>query len=363
VKIALIGTRGVPAAYGGFETAADELGTRLVKRGHEVTVYCRGPRGIGDYCGIQCVSLPAPRVKSLETLAHTARSILHARRQTFEAVVVFNAGNAPLLGLVKQPVVLHLDGLEWKRGKWGRIGRSYYKLCERIAAASRHELIADSEGIARYYETRYGAPSTVIAYGAPLRFSVAEDVVPLKTFNLRPDGYVLVVARLEPENNVHLALEAYARSSRQMPLVVVGDAPYRSRYLNDLKHTLMTTPGVRHLGRIDDQPLLDAVYANSRAYVHGHTVGGTNPSLLRAMGAGVPVLAYDTTFNREVADETARYFHSSEGLARLMDEAMAGALSELGERARERVTDRYDWDVVTDAYETLLERCSGANVA
>jgi glycosyltransferase involved in cell wall biosynthesis len=361
MKIAMIGTRGVPAAYGGFETAVDEVGTRLVERGHDVTVYCRGPKRMGEHKGIHCIMLPAPPIKSLETLAHTALSILHARRQPFDAVVLFNAGNAPLLALVNHPVVLHVDGLEWRRGKWGRIGRAYYQICERVAAGSGHDLIADAEGIATYYEARYNVRANVIAYGAPVRLQAADDTLVLGSLDLDPDGYLLVVARLEPENNVHLVVDAYERSSRRMPLVVVGDAPYRSRYLDDLRRSLAGTSNVRHLGRVDDQQLLDVLYANAHTYVHGHTVGGTNPSLLRAMGAGAPVIVFDCVFSREVCGDVALYFSNAAELCLKLDESMGTTSRERGAAARRRVVERYDWDVVTAKYEALLFRCTDRN--
>jgi len=358
MKIAMIGTRGVPAAYGGFETAVDEVGTRLVERGHGVTVYCRGPKGVSEYRGIHCITLPAPRIKALETLAHTGRSIMHARGQAFDVVLLFNVGNAPLLAVVKQPVVLHVDGLEWKRGKWGLIGRTYYRICERLAAASRHDLIADAESIATYYETRYNVRSNVIAYGAPVRLPAADDRRCLGPLGLDPDAYLLMVARLEPENNVHVVLDAYGRSSRRIPLVVVGDAPYRSRYLDNLRRTFAGTPNVLHLGRVDDQSLLDVLYVSARAYVHGHTVGGTNPSLLRAMGAGAPVIASDGVFNREVCGDVALYFSSAADLRPILDESMETSSRERGAEGRSRAVERYDWDAVTMKYEALLSRCA-----
>src|SRR4051794_38617049 len=230
MKIALVGTRGVPARYGGFETCIEQVGLRLVKAGHEVVVYCRsvdGEERLSEYEGMQLVHLPALRKKSLETLSHTALSVLHLLAHPVDAAIVFNSANAPFLPLLRArgiPVATHVDGLEWKRTKWQGLGRKYYRTAESLAVRWSDALIADAQGIADYYDAEFSAPTELIAYGAPIIST--PDPAKVAGAGLTARGYHLVVARFEPENHVHLIVDGYRRSAATLPLVVVGSAPY-----------------------------------------------------------------------------------------------------------------------------------------
>jgi glycosyltransferase involved in cell wall biosynthesis len=352
----------VPARYGGFETAVEEIGRRLADAGHEVTVYCRGERHPErEYLGMRLVHLPALKKKVAETLTHTGLSVLHAsgRRLTGrgpDVALVFNAANAPLLPVLRAmriPVATHVDGLEWKRAKWSGAGRRYYRTAESLSVRWSDALIADARGIQDYYTERFGADSVCIAYGAPILAST--DTGKLAAAGYEPGGFHLVVARFEPENHVHLAVEGYRRSGAAKPLVVVGSAPYADAYTSEVKELAGGDPRIRFLGGVWDQDLLDALYAGALTYLHGHSVGGTNPSLLRAMGAGASVVAYDVNFNREVLGEAGRFFGDAESLAARLDEAEAdpGRAADLGEAARKRAAERYVWDDVAAAYERL----------
>jgi len=360
MRIALIGTRGVPARYGGFETCVEEVGRRLVKAGHVVVVYCRtmpedddASERLDSYQGMELVHLPALHRKSLETLSHTALSVAHLAMNPVDAAIVFNAANAPLLPLIRArgiPVATHVDGLEWKRAKWAGAGKRYYRRAEALAVRWSDALIADAQGIADYYDENYGAPTELIAYGAPILYGDGTDK--LDGVGVAPQGYHLVVARFEPENHVHLIIEGYRRSTATLPLVVVGSAPYADEYTAHL-HTL-GDERVRFLGPVWDQDLLDQLYANSRTYLHGHSVGGTNPSLLRAIGAGAATIAYDVNFNREVLEETGRYFVTPADVAREVEAAEADpdSANRRGRGARD-LARRYDWDDVAVKYEAL----------
>nr|WP_285695700.1 DUF1972 domain-containing protein [Actinomadura sp. NBRC 104412] len=361
----MVGTRGVPARYGGFETAVEEIGRRLVKAGHEVTVYCRGERHPGgEYLGMRLVHLPAIKKKVAETLSHTAFSVTHTAarriaRRGPDVALVFNAANAPLLPVLRMmriPVATHVDGLEWKRTKWSGAGRRYYRNAESLAVRWSDALIADARGIQDYYTERFGASSVFIAYGAPIL--AGTDVTKLTEAGYQPGGYHLVVARFEPENHVHLAVEGYRRSGAVKPLVVVGSAPYSDAYTERVRELAGDDPRIRFLGGVWDQDLLDALYAGALTYIHGHSVGGTNPSLLRAMGAGASVVAYDVNFNREVlGEEAGRFFTDAVSLAHLIEAAEADpqAAAERGSAARKRAAERYVWDDVAAAYERLCE--------
>ncbi len=357
LSIAMIGTRGVPARYGGFETAVEEVGRRLAERGHRVVVYCRShpdDEGLPTYLGMRRVVLPALRKRSLETLSHTALSVGHVLGHRVDAAFVFNAANAPLLPALRTariPVATHVDGLEWKRAKWGPTGQRYYRRAEELAVRWSDALIADAPGIARYYTDEFGVPTRYLAYGAPV---IAQESSRLGELDLTPGGYHLVVARFEPENHVELAVAGYVASAAERPLVVVGSAPYADDYTNRVHAAAADDPRVRFLGGVWDAELLDQLYANAATYVHGHSVGGTNPSLLRAIGAGTATIAYDVSFNRDVLREHGRYFGDSAGVARAVEAAEADptATASAGASLRERARD-FDWDDVATGYESL----------
>lgn len=360
MRIGMFGTRGVPARYGGFETAVEEVGVRLVERGHEVVVYCRGPRSRSTYRGMSLVTLPALHRRSLETISHTAVSALHAVGvENLDVAVIFNAANAPLAAVLRAagvPVAVHVDGLEWKRGKWEGVGRAYYLAAEAVSVALADTVIADAHEIASYYRAKFSLECRTIAYGAPILTRPA--VERLAELGLRAGEFHLVVARFEPENKVDLIAEAYCRSSARLPLVVVGGNPYPTPYTQRLQATLSGDDRVKAVGPIYDQELLDALYASAVTYSHGHTVGGTNPSLLRAMGAGATVLAHDNRFNREVLGTSGLFFADVAGLSEqfVVMEANRGAAAAFGSAAQCRAAERYRWEDVATAYEQLAEQ-------
>lgn len=363
MRIAFLGTRGVPARYGGFETAVEEIGHRLSERGHEVVVYCRN-EGQTLIChrGMRLVNLPALRLKVGETLSHTLICAFHLLRNPVDVALLFNAANAtliPLIRLGRPPVALHMDGLEWQRGKWGRAGRHYYLAAERLGVRLADSIIADSEAIQDYYIGRYGVQPVLLSYGAPVR----EDPqnARLAELELEPFAYHLVVARFEPENHVDVALDGFAKSGSSLPFVVVGAAAYPGAHARRIEELAGADDRVRLLGALWDQDLLDQLYGNCASYIHGHSVGGTNPSLLRAMGSGAPVLALDVSFAREVAGECGRYFSDAAELSRLLGDVerdRAGA-RERGRAGRRRVKSRYDWDRVAEGYDELCQRLAG----
>lgn len=359
LRIALVGTRGVPARYGGFETCVEEVGRRLVERGHEVTVYCRrsddSSAQADTYLGMQLVHRPALRSRSLETLSHTGLSVAHQLKDRADVAIVFNAANAPWLPVLraaKIPVATHVDGLEWQRDKWGSVGKRYYLVAERLAVRWSDALIADAPGIAEYYWKKYGASTEGIAYGAPI---ISGESSRLAELGLNSRGYHLVVARFEPENHVELIVRGYAASRAQLPLVVVGSAPYADQYTRRVRAA--ADERVRFLGGVWDQELLDQLYAGSLTYLHGQSVGGTNPSLLRAIGAGAAVDAYDVVFNRDVLQGAGRFFTTSANVAQLVElaEVNPDEAAERGRAAQERAAD-FTWDDVAQSYESLCSR-------
>ncbi|WP_324276034.1 DUF1972 domain-containing protein [Blastococcus brunescens] len=307
---------------------------------------------------MELVHLPAARKRALETLSHSALSVAHLMAHRVDAALVFNAANAPLLPALRAariPTATHVDGLEWKRAKWGPVGQRYYRLAESLAVRWSDVLIADAQGIADYYRGEFGAPTTLLTYGAPLIEPGSDRLAEL---GLEPGGYHLVVARFEPENHVEVIVEGYVRSAAAKPLVIVGSAPYSDAYTARVHAA--ADDRVRFLGGVWDQGQLDQLYANSYTYLHGHSVGGTNPSLLRAIGTGTAVLAYDVDFNREVVAESGQYFVSPADVAALVDAAEAdpAAVARHGRRARE-LAGAYDWDDVAAGYEKLALQLAG----
>lgn len=368
LTIAMVGTRGVPAAYGGFETAIEEVGRRLAERGHDVVVYTRGSeRRENEYLGMRVVHLPAVPVKQIETLSHTGLSALHLMfRRRPDATFVFNAANSPFLPLLRlrrAPVALHMDGLEWRRSKWGPRGKAYYRWAEQFGVRTADALIADAPGIADYYRHQFDVPTEMIRYGAPILDELPERSV--AEMDLAPKGYHLVVARFEPENHVLEIVEGYRASNATLPLVVVGSAPYSAGYTQEIQRIADGDERIRLVGGVYDQELLDALYANALTYLHGHSVGGTNPSLLRAMGAGTAVIGFDVPFNREVLDGDGWFFSDADDVAAhvVAAETDSSLTSARGERARENARTRFRWEDVADEYESLARRlAAGASI-
>jgi glycosyltransferase involved in cell wall biosynthesis len=361
MRIAMVGTRGVPARYGGFETCVEEVGGRLAASGHDVVVYCRTAHGRSSdrptsYRDMTLVHLPALRRRALETLSHTAFSVAHVAARPVDVVLLFNAANAPLLPVLRArriPVATHVDGLEWQRAKWAGFGQRYYRVAESLAVRWSDALIADALGIREYYATRFGAPSELISYGAPIIEPETPEL--LSELQLEPRKYHLVVARFEPENHVDVIVRGYAASRARFPLVVVGSAPYADEYTARVRS--LADERVRFLGAVWDQSLLNELYANALTYQHGHSVGGTNPSLLRAIGAGAATDAFSVSFNRDVVGEAGRYWSTAKDISELVQQAEddVEATVRRGQRCRAHAA-TYRWDDVAADYEKLCRR-------
>jgi glycosyltransferase involved in cell wall biosynthesis len=366
MRIAIVGTRGIPAAYGGFETLAWELGTRLAERGHEVTVYCR--RGRTDESipippGIRRRFVPYLRGKYLETVSHTGLSILDSLVRGYDAMWLGNAANAVFAGLPRlrgTVVALNVDGIERQRKKWGPAGRIWYAVGERLALVFPNAIVSDAEVIRAYYRSRYGRDSEVIAYGAPiLAREPAPDLARLGLPGVRTGAYVLYVSRLEPENQADLVIRAYRDVPGDLPLLIVGDAPYAEGYKRSLRELAAHDPRVRLTGAIYGDGYRD-LQRGALAYVQATSVGGTHPALIEAMGAGNVVLAFATPENAEVLSGTGLLFEDAatltSHLTRIVAAPHAADLEALRSAARGRARDVYSWAAVTTAYERLFAR-------
>ena len=353
MRIAILGTRGIPANYGGFETFAEELSVRLVERGHDVTVYGRERYPQNEYRGVKLRFLPTVRHKYFDTLVHTGLSTLDVLFRRFDVVLYCNAANAVFTlwpRVAGMPSALNVDGVERRRKKWNLAAKTWYLLSEWLATWCCSAMITDAQKIREYYLERYGKDSTFIAYGAETCKVACDDRV--RELGLEPGRYVLYVSRMEPENNALLVRQAFEKVDTAFKLALVGDAPYAAEYITQVKDT-------------NDKRILipGAIYgegyrqlqSHCAVYVHATEVGGTHPALIEAMGRGAVVLYLDTPENAEVAGDAAIAFKGD--LTEKLKWAVNAPPSERemwGRRASERVSRLYSWRAVTDQYEALL---------
>lgn len=364
--VRILGTHGVPAAYGGFETAAEQIGLYLVQHGWRVVVYCqgggRGPIVEDMWRGIERVTIPEHREGWRGTAAFDLASIRHAIQ--FDDVCLtfgYNTGIFNALQRVRRiPNIINMDGMEWTRARWGLTKQGVLLANERCASLFGNHLIADHPQIERYL--RRLAPDRKIAmitYGAHAVHSAA--TTPLKRLGLEPKVYLSVICRPIPENSLLEIVQAFSRRRRSHQLVVLGEFNPR----NDEYHRRVIAAAsdeVRFPGAIYDEDMLQALRFHSLAYVHGHTVGGTNPSLVEALAAGNPVLARDNVYNRWVAGPDQRYFTDVDHLSDQLDEVLSSpqVLRDMSTAARARHAEEFTWEHVAGQYERLLARYAGA---
>jgi glycosyltransferase involved in cell wall biosynthesis len=372
LSIGVFGVRGVPSTYSGYETFLTAMLPLLVGRGHTVTVYCRSrePEQLGDmYRGVRLVSTGSIGTKQLDTLTHGVSAALRARRR-HDVVLVCNVANAPVVSimrLLRVPSVLNLDGQEWLRGKWGRVGRTWFKSSARLSRYASSALVSDCRAMQKIYAESFGAISTVIPYSLPESVAVANELTTkernaiLELYQLEADKFFLTGGRMVPENNIDFVVEAYHSSSRPEPLVVVGRANYDSPVVQRINEIAAVDRRIRVLGHVDNRLHFGALLRAAIAYTHGHSVGGMNPSLIEAMGVGAMVVALDTEFNREVLADTGVFFDKcSNSLQYALDAATGGDSLRLRESAVLRAKSEYSIEDVTDAYERLLIASAGS---
>lgn len=361
LTIAIMGTRGIPANYGGFETFAEELSTRLVQRGHRVTVYGRSHyiKPVQSvYKGVELAILPSIRTKYLDTVSHTFISALHGLFKRYDIVLICNAANAVfslILRVSGKKVVVNVDGIERRRTKWNWLGKLYYLASEYLSTFCPHEIVTDAETIRRYYLETYGRDSYFIPYGA--NSTPVTSTEELKKHNLTPKKYVLYVSRLEPENNAHLVIRAFEKVRADHTLVIVGDAPYSKAYIEELKTT--KDPRILFTGAVYGRGYWELL-AHALCYVHATEVGGTHPALIEAMAQGNCILVNGTPENVEVVHDAAIIYRKNDA------EDLAGKLQRILDhpeefemyrrRARERAVAVYSWDRVVDQYEALFTK-------
>lgn len=364
MKIALIGSRGIPARYSGFETFYEQLAVRLVERGHDVTVYNRSHfiKDIRDsYKGVRLVTLPSIPTKHLDTLTHTFVSSLHALVSRYDIAYYSIVGNSPLAWLPRvtgSRVLLNVDGEDWAREKWGAFARWYQLQCEKIACRSANVIIADAQEVRRRYRDKYRKESIFVPYGANIERSASSDL--LAKWKLEPGEYIFYVGRFVPENAIDLLIRSFRALKTRHKLVITGDAPYMDEHK---KHLYALASG--------DDRIIFTGYAfgdeyrqlSSHAlfYVQPSGVDGTRPALLDQLGFGNCVVVRDSVVNQEVVQRAGYTFdraNPEESLTGIMQELLEhpGKIARMKERARQRIHAYYNWDWITDFYLDLFKR-------
>ena len=356
----MIGSRGIPASYSGFETAVENLSVRLAAQGHDVTVFCRSTHiklREKTYRGVRLVKLPTLPSKHFDTIVHTFLSALWVMFRRDEVVYVTGVGNAAVAWIPRltgKKVVLNVDGADWERQKWGRFAKTFLRTSERWASRAADAIIADSRQVQAYYRRQYGAESVFIPYGAESPDAAGTET--LARFGLAAGGYILFVGRLVPENNAHDLIEAYRGLQTDKKLVIVGDAPYAADYIKRLKAS--APAGVVFTGYVFGEGYRELT-AHAHVFVLAAGVGGTHPVLVEQMAAGNPVVVNGIATNRETIGDAGVAYDPAGGaealravLARLLAEP--ATLDHLGRAARERARRYYSWEAVTAAYLDLF---------
>lgn len=360
MKIAILGTRGIPNNYGGPEANAEFMAPIFLRMGHEVTVYSpdEHPYRSAEWNGVRIrhVFNRESRLGIWGTLAYDFLCLRDAARGDFDILLELGyvpvAIFYPLFGRRRGRLVTNMDGLEWKRSKWNWLLQRFAELTERLGARHSDAMIADNEAIREYLRDKYGLDSTFIPYGA--KSVPAPDPARLAAYGVAPGGYHMLIARLEPENNIEMALEGYRRSGDARPFLVVGRTT--TRHGRELEARYGPVPGVRFLGGIYDYDVLSALRGLAAWYFHGHSVGGTNPSLVEAMASHALVAAHDNPFNRSVLEDNALYFADADAVARILATDPAPLRERFVRRNLEKVARVYDWERIAAQHVALFER-------
>jgi len=367
IKIALLGTRGIPASYSGFETCVEQLGQRLVQRNHQVTAYCRSHHITyqgNHYKGIRLVKLPTIANKYLDTIVHSFLSSLHALPQRYDIALYFIAGNSPVTWIpriVGTKTILNVDGLDWKREKWPTFAKKYIQFAEYLATKLPTTYLTDSHVVQGYYRDHFGDEPLYIPYG-----SEVETVPPRETlarFGLESGKYILFVGRLVPENCAHHLVEAFQGLDTDLKCAIVGDAAYAENYITSLKANAKEDPRIIFTGYVFGKGYHE-LGSNAHIFVETSGVGGTHPALTEAMAFGNCVVAHNTPENLETVGD-AGFSYEGEIGAESLRQVLRRLLSntELVEKyqqlARQRAQTHYSWEAVTDAYERLFYEVCG----
>lgn len=356
-KVAIIGTVGIPSKYGGFETLSDNL-VRNLSEDFEFTVYCstkaysRSER-VRNYQGARLVFLPL-NANGIQSILYDIISMIHALFYADTLLVLGVSGGifVPVIRLfTRKKVIINIDGLEWRRQKWGKWIKKFLKFSERVAVKWSHADITDNFAIKRYTSINYKSLSHLIEYGADHVSAVPISRVSRKKYTFLQETYAFKVARIEPENNIKLILDAFKEVNQN--LVVVGNWN-ASQYGVNLRKEYGRISNIFLLDPIYDQQELDEIRSNCFLYVHGHSAGGTNPSLVEAMYLGLPVLAFDCSYNRATMDNHGMYFKNKDAIVKVLNNISVSHLLDQGNQLFKIASSRYTWKEISSKYANLI---------
>ncbi|MCK5833272.1 glycosyltransferase [bacterium] len=367
MKIAILGIRGIPAHYGGFETNVQITARELVNRGHSVVVYCRGGRNGRPkiWEGVRLRYLPSIESRNLSTISHTAISVFSCIFHRCDVVHLYNVGNSfliPFLKIFGKKVIVSVDGVEWRRKKFGVIGSTWMHLSEKLATWFAHAIVVDSLKVGEYYRNQYNAETVYIPYGSYISECECPSGI-LEKFGLEKGKYLLFVGRFIPEKGIDKLLSAYSNIRTDMPLVIVGDNPYDFEYVNRLKS--QAPPGTVFTGAIYGESMAE-LYANSYLFVSPSELEGTSPALLEAMGAGTCVIVNGIPEQLETISDAGIYYKVNDlrdltrKIQNLIDHPKIR--NEFAKKAKKRVEKYYRWESVLDYYENLLANTAGVKL-
>ena len=355
-KIAIIGTVGLPAKYGGWETLVDHL-TRKIARDFDITVFCSSKRydeKPDTYNGVKLEYIDI-NANGVQSIIYDLVSMFKSLRFADTLLILGVSGCVflPIFRLLtRKKIIVNIDGIEWKRAKWGRFAKWFLKLSEGAAIRFAHITVADNKAIQEYVKSEYGKDSKLIAYGAnhvrPIELS--NEIV--DQFPFLKNSYVFKVCRIEPENNLHLILKTF-ETYRDLDLVIVGNWN-NSEYGKSLKSVYSQIDHIHLMDPIYDQQILNELRSNCCLYIHGHSAGGTNPSLVEAMYLGLPIIVFDVAYNRETTHGKAEYFSTTDQLLDILKNIQGKKLIELAGNMKSVANEKYTWENISRLYADLF---------
>lgn len=357
MRIGIIGTVGIPANYGGFETLVEHL-TRAQSEKFDLTVYCSTKsysKKRKRYNGAKLKYLPL-KANGMQSILYDGLSMFHAARYS-DLILILGVSGCIFLPVLKKfyknKVIVNIDGLEWKRDKWGRIAKWFYELSEQIAVRNADVVIADNNEIKEYVKSRYKKNAILIAYGADHVQKQKISMATLEEFPFLIQKYAFKVCRIEPENNVHLILEVFA-NFQELNLVIIGNW-CNSRYGVHLKRKYSDIENILLLDPIYDQNKLDQIRGNCYVYLHGHSAGGTNPSLIEAMYLKLPIISYSAGYNKATTGDEAIFFSNKDELTKIIKNLDNKKLSQVALSMLKIAKERYTWEKISNQYAELFD--------
>ena len=352
LKIAVIGSRGYPHVYSGYDTLVKELSERLVESGNEVTVYCHRnlfnekPKKVN---GINLIYTPSLNSKVFSQLYNSFFSFIHVCFSQSDVILVVNSANGPLgifTRIFRKKTCINVDGLEWLRPKWKGLGSLYFKFASKVSTIFFDEIITDSIEMNKIYVNKFAKKSTVIAYGPTMQVEKKSKI--LEKFSLQKKQYYLIVGRLIPDNNSKLIIEGFLNSNSNKSIVIVGDVPYNDNYANDIK--LLRSKKVVFTGYVNDQVDLTTLYKNCFGYMHGHEFGGTNPTMINALDLNCQILALDTVFNKEMLENKSSVLFDKNSITKKINKFEERYEELIQKNTSYKLPKKYDWDFIYNQY-------------